>query len=378
MGMCNETQHTRDESDSESMRTTRRTALRGTGLAGVLALGVGSTTASQDVSEATTHQTRTETTDDESVPVTWENYTRAESDTYFARYAELGGFGEFYHIREPVPIDQQDVIQMNRDTLYSAGVFDLTEPVTVTQPDTGDRYQLLIVINQDHYVKGSSTTAGEYTLTQDEVGTRYCLVLIRTLVDPNDPDDIEAVHAIQDGLTASQRSPGTFEIPNWDQESLEEIRNALITVGETMEDSRGVWGDVDEVDPVKHYLGTAVGWGGSPETDEFVLWRTPERNDGDTPYTLTVEDVPVDGYWSVTVYNSDWYLEENEYDAYAINDVTAERDDDGSVTIHFGGAPDQPNFLYTPAGWNYTVRLYEPREEILDGSYQFPEAEPLE
>ncbi|TMT86297.1 DUF1214 domain-containing protein [Haloterrigena sp. H1] len=374
--MCNGTQHTRDESDSESMRTTRRTALRGAGLAGVLAMGGGSAKASQRSSETNTHQAENET--DETVPVTWENYTRAESDTYFASYAELGGFGEFYHIREPVPIDQQDVIQMNRDTLYSAGVFDLTEPVTVTQPDTGDRYQLLIVINQDHYVKGSSTTAGEYTLTQDEVGTRYCLVLVRTLVDPNDPDDVETVHAIQDEITASQRSPGTFEIPNWDQDSLEGIRNALITVGETMEDSQGVWGDADEVDPVKHFLGTAVGWGGSPETDEFVLWRTPERNDGDTPYTLTVEDVPVDGYWSVTVYNSDWYLEENEYDAYAINNVTAERADDGSVTIHFGGDPDQPNFLYTPAGWNYTVRLYEPRAEILDGSYQFPEAEPLE
>jgi len=374
--MCNERQHTRDESDSESMRTTRRTALRGAGLAGVLAMGGGSARASQRSPETNTHQAETET--DEPVPVTWENYTRAESDTYFARYVELGGFSEFYHIREPVPIDQQDVIQMNRDTLYSAGVFDLTEPVTVTQPDTGDRYQLLIVIDQDHYVKGSSTTAGEYTLTQDEVGTRYCLALVRTLVDLNDPDDIETVHAIQNEITASQESIGTFEIPNWDQESLEQIREALITVGETMDDSRGVWGEADEVDPVKHLLGTAIAWGGSPETDEFVLWRTPEQNDGDTPYTLTVEDVPVDGYWSVTVYNSDWYLEENEYDAYAINNVTAERADDGSVTIHFGGDPDQPNFLYTPEGWNYTVRLYGPREEILDGSYQFPEAEPLE
>jgi len=79
-----------------------------------------------------------------------------------------------------------------------------------------------------------------------------------------------------------------------------------------------------------------------------------------------------------TAYNIDWYLEENEYDAYAINNVTAERDDDGSVSVHFGGDPDQPNFLYTPERWNYTVRLYGPNEEILDGSYQFPEAEPIE
>ena len=377
--MSKETNHTTAEPESEPMRATRRTALRGAGLAGILAMGANSTSARKGFSGVNANRAPSETSeDDESVPVTWENYTRAESDTYFQGYAELGGFGEFYHLRELVPIDQQNVIQMNRDTLYSVGIFDLTEPVTVTQPDTGDRYQLLIVIDQDHYVKGASTTAGEFTLTEDGVGTRYGLVLVRTLFDPNDPDDIEAVHAIQDEITASQRSTGTFEIPNWDQESLEQIREALITVGVTMNDSRGVWGEADEVDPVKHLLGTAIAWGGSPGTDEFVLWRTPEQNDGDTPHTLTVDDVPVDGYWSVTVYNSDWYLEENKYDAYAINNVTAERDDDSDVTIHFGGDPDQPNFLYTPEGWSYTVRLYEPREEILDGNYQFPEAEPVE
>jgi hypothetical protein len=28
------------------------------------------------------------------------------------------------------------------------------------------------------------------------------------------------------------------------------------------------------------------------------------------------------------------------------------------------------------SGWNYMVRLYRPRAEILDGSWIFPEAEP--
>ena len=27
-------------------------------------------------------------------------------------------------------------------------------------------------------------------------------------------------------------------------------------------------------------------------------------------------------------------------------------------------------------GWNYAVRLYRPRPEILDGSWKFPSAEP--
>jgi len=90
--------------------------------------------------------------DDKTVPVTWDTFVRAESDKYFKSYGDLGGFGKFYNIRQPTPIDQQNVIRMNRDTLYSIGVFDLTTPVTITKPDTGDRFQSMMVVNQDEYV----------------------------------------------------------------------------------------------------------------------------------------------------------------------------------------------------------------------------------
>ncbi len=41
---------------------------------------------------------------------------------------------------------------MNRDTLYSAAVFDLDAgPVTIALPDAGGRFQSMQVINQDHY-----------------------------------------------------------------------------------------------------------------------------------------------------------------------------------------------------------------------------------
>ncbi|MFC7044454.1 DUF1214 domain-containing protein [Halobacteriaceae archaeon GCM10025711] len=109
-----------------------------------------------------------------------------------------------------------------------------------------------------------------------------------------------------------------------------------------------------------------------------VLPETPAQNDGNTPYTLTVEDAPVDGFWSVSVYNREGYFEKNEYGAYSVNSVTAEPNADGSVTIHFGGDPDQPNFLYTPEGWIYYVRLYEPRKPVVNGNYQFPDAKPVE
>ena len=48
---------------------------------------------------------------------------------------------------------------------------------------------------------------GNYTLSKDKVGTRYVIVGIRTLVNPDDPRDLEEVHALQDAIKVNQKSP---------------------------------------------------------------------------------------------------------------------------------------------------------------------------
>ena len=62
----------------------------------------------------------------------------------------------------------------------------------------------------------------------------------------------------------------------------------------------------------------------------------------------------------------------NELDAYSFNSVTAKKNEGGSATIHFGGDSGQNNFLPIAPGWNYIVRMYRPRKEILDGTWKFP------
>ena len=58
--------------------------------------------------------------------------------------------------------------------------------------------------------------------------------------------------------------------------------------------------------------------------------------------------------------------------------MTAKANADGSFTIQFGGCEDGVvNCLPISEGWNYIARLYRPRAEILDGSWQFPEAQPV-
>ena len=60
-------------------------------------------------------------TSGDAVSVTAENFIRAETDIYFSGLVKQGTLGKFHHRREPANIDKQDVIRMNRDTLYSAG-----------------------------------------------------------------------------------------------------------------------------------------------------------------------------------------------------------------------------------------------------------------
>jgi hypothetical protein len=314
------------------------------------------------------------------VPVTAENFPRAESDLYFGAAMKKDGFGKFEHDRTPLPIDKQTVIRTNRDTLYSAAVFDLDAgPVTITLPDAGKRFMSMQVINEDEYTPMVVYGKGSYTLTKDKIGTRYVFTAIRTLVDPENPQDVQDVHALQDAIKVSQPGgPGKFDTPKWDPASQKKIREALLVLGSTLPDGRRAFGPKGQVDPVRYLVMSASAWGGNPDKDAIYLNVTPARNDGNTIYKLHVaKDVPVDGFWSISLYNPKGYFEQNQYNAYALNNITAKKDADGSVTVQFGGCNGKiPNCLPIMNGWNYLARLYRPRPEVLSGKWKFPEAQP--
>ena len=180
------------------------------------------------------------------VPVTVENFIRAESDSYFVGAVNNGSFGKFIHRRELVPADSRGVVRPNRDTLYSGALFDLDAgPVTISLPDAGNRYMSMQVIDEDHFTQAVVYGAGSYTFPREKVNTRYIIVFVRTLVDPTNPKDLEEVHALQDAIKVSQNSPGRFEVPPWDQASRKKVRDALLVLGETM-DTRRMFGTKDQ------------------------------------------------------------------------------------------------------------------------------------
>jgi hypothetical protein len=313
------------------------------------------------------------------VPVTVDNFVRAESDLYIGNLAkEAGGLAKLQHRREPASVDQQTVIRLNRDTLYSSAVFDLDAgPVTIRLPDAGTRFMSLMAVSQDHYAT-TMYGVGPHTFDKDKIGTRYVLVGVRTLVDPANPKDIAEVHALQDAIKATQSGTGTLSLPTWDPASQKKVRDALLVLGSTMPDFKKAFGTKAEVDPVRHLLGAAMGWGGNPDKDASYLNVTPPKNGGTTVYRLNVGAVPVEAFWSVSLYNAQGYYQKNPYNAYTVNSITGRKGSDGAITIQFGGCDGKiPNCLPIMKGWNYTVRLYRPRAEILNGKWTFPAPQPV-
>lgn len=313
----------------------------------------------------------------EPVTVSVANFVRAETDNYMVNLLGSAPLGKFIHTRTPVPLDAQTVIRMNLDTLYSSAAVDLAAgPVTVTVPAQSDgRYVAVEVISQDHYAI-DVLHEGTKTYSQEDVGTRYAVLLLRVFVDARNPDDIKAANAVQDSVTLAQDGSGSLEVPEYDQASLTATRNAILGLAALGTEGLGRrMGRKDEVDPIAHLLATAAGWGLNPETEAVYVMSAPAQNDGTTVTRMTLKDVPVDGFWSVTVYDKNGFMAKNDLGVNAINNVTGAKEADGSYLLQFGGCDGSvPNCIPVTEGWNYAIRLYRPHPEVVNGTWTAPEA----
>ena len=75
-----------------------------------------------------------------------------------------------------------------------------------------------------------------------------------------------------------------------------------------------------------------MGWARTP----FNWKKRPS-----TVYKLTVKDVPVEGFWSISLYNAEGFFAPNKFNAYTLNNITGKKSGDGSVAIQFGGCDGQ-------------------------------------
>lgn len=314
----------------------------------------------------------------ESKKVTINNFTRAANDLYMQKYVKSIGTNRFYHLSRPTPLDEQKVIRMNRDTLYSVVALDVNKPVTIELPNAGERYISLHLMDQDHFTPIVWSKPGVYTIDKEVLGSRYGMAVVRIAVDAKDEEDIKQVNKLQQQIHINGDSTKTLDVPNWDLASMQALHNALLVLGEGVTNSHKMFGTKDQVDPLLHMIGTAVGFGGLPEQYTYYEIEYPAADSGQGEFSLTVDDVPVDAFWSITVYNKDGFIDKNDLQTYVINGNNALKNEDGTVTVYFGGCnSDKVNCLPTMPGWNYAVRMYQPKAKLQSGEWKFPAIKPI-
>lgn len=310
----------------------------------------------------------------ETTPVTDENYGLAETQVIFTDYVKkiaaatgTDGVGVFMHNKKGADPKDRTVMRINFDTLYSFAVIDLKEDLTLTMPEIDGRYQSAWIITEDHYNPFSFEKPGEHQLTEKNVGARYAMICMRTQVNTADPSDVAKANKAQEGLKLTQKDKGSYvQSKTWNMDDILKVRAKWMKVGEGVS-TDVMFGKKGEVPLKEHNAGTAFGWGGLTPKQAAYPGYTPTSTE---PQTLVMKDVPVNAFWSVTVYDAEGYPKS---DTYNINSAFAKKSDDGSVTIHFGGDKNADNYMEIFKGWNFSLRLYQPTEAYFDGTWKKPE-----
>lgn len=308
-----------------------------------------------------------------SIAVNADNYARAEAAFQFeGMLKRSGGINKLTHVRQPIPLDRQRNMQMNRDTIYSSAVVDISNGAKVSFPASGNRYMSIAIINEDNYTTAVYHQGEAIVLTVEEHGTPFVAVIARVLVDANDSQDLAIANHLQDQIKITAASTKTYQRANYDLDSRNTTRELFRLLGDGLGDASFCNGKKTEVKETRHKICAAIGWGGLPTYEVAYVKNQHKRPLAD--YQLELKNVPVKGFWSISIYNDKGYFQENEYHAYSINNVIAEANKDGSFTINFGEKKNgRKNFLPIMEGWNYVARLYLPSKEIQQGRWLFPE-----
>jgi hypothetical protein len=330
----------------------------------------------------------------------------------------------------------RDVVRMNVDTLYSFAWLDLAkEPIVLSVPDTNGRYYLMPVLDgwTDVFAspgkRTTGTKAGEFLV----VGPKWLSAfgkpytppagLVDSQVDMKTPP-VEQVARMSDAtffntlarLMASN-PPAAADAPMvanlarigivsgraFDVSALEPA------VAKALEGS--VQRAVTQIAADANEMGAPVnGWRVPPLTlgnfgtdyplraqialfgiganlpkdaiypTAFVDGKGQGLN-GANRYTLHFEKgnlPPANAFWSLTMYDAQSFLAANPINRYNIAGwMPLTYNQDGSLDVYIQhnspGTPKESNWLPAPAGrFSVTLRVYWPKESMLDGSWKPP------
>jgi len=307
--------------------------------------------------------------------VTPENYARAETDEAWRKIFEEVGSNTFRHDRGLVPIDKQPAVTMNRDTVYSLGIFHAPTGTTITLPNPTDgRYQSAMIMQNDDYTDQVFYAPGTFKIESE---TQFVLAIIRTQINPSNPSDAKNVKILQDKIRIDYPdgiTPKKYKIVNWDQNSLEFFREKFQKEAAKLPNLNETSGARGVIKPDMLNLGASVALGLLPPQHAVYIYRDYGLK-GDLCYVATYEQPPFKngGFFSFTMYGSDKYLKDLNSN---LNNRNIIFNDDGSFKIYYGPKEkcgNAANWLPTPGdNWYLGMRIYRPGSLVIKGKYNIP------
>lgn len=305
------------------------------------------------------------------VPVHLMNAVPAESEKIFTEtLGRSGAVNTFAHAREPANVETQTIVRTQSDMLYSQGVFDASNGLTVTVPDCTTGYQSVQMFDANHGQIGVVYCGESRKVKAEDVSTedKHIFVMMRTSTDKG----VEAANAAQDAVTMEAVSATEYIGPGYDQEQLEEAKRILapgiaLVKGRTAYTSELVPGTVtikngSDLDQYNYIFSSLLGWGLLPVEDAYYVNHV--LKDGEcTEVTFAAPPVQLDnaGYWSLTAYTLKGYL---GTDKAVVSAYDAKANDDGSFSVFVGNSEDcksKANQIDMPEGGAaLTLRMYRP------------------
>lgn len=314
------------------------------------------------------------------IVVTPDNYVEAEVDLTFTNIVKEVGSNTFRHDRSLIPLDKQPAVTMNRDTVYSFGIFYVPKGTTITLPKSkDDRYQSAMILQADHYIDQVFYAPGTFGIDSQ---TEFAGIAIRTQVDATNPEDVKYVNSLQDqivvklpeGVTAKRYVPR-----DWDLASLERLRIKYQEKARALPNLNNTSGPHGAIEPELQRLGVSVALGLLPPQHAVYIYRDFGLK-GDQCYEATYAKPGFNdrGFFSLTMYGSDKYIHDERS---TLNNRTIKYNPDGTFTMHYGpksACGEVDNWLNTPAdNWYLGMRVYRPVGAIVNGEYDMPVPKPL-
>jgi hypothetical protein len=303
---------------------------------------------------------------DDAVIVTKENYPTIETSRQFAiQIEQAGGINELNRWNGIAKVDNQPIIRLNQDTVYSMGVVDVSEGATVTLPDTGKRFISVQFVDADHYIYPAKYGAGTHDFPQE---TDYVYALVRIGSETGSSEEDAIIAALQETITIDAKSARPYTPIKYDQASYEATHKYLLAEFATGKyDPKTMFNVKGVANEAARQVGAAIGWGGGQVVDNQWSMR-PDSTDFSCQSTTFEDPKNVGGFWSITVYNKEGFL----FAKSNMNSYKASPNKDSTYTVRFGcdGQENNIDIKNETGAWNAIVRAYRPSKLVQSGAWK--------